>query len=52
MEGRDVLLERLQAQKLLPPLAALDVPVALAVLALGILLIVTPASIPAYMPTM
>ena len=40
------------AQKLLPPRAALDVPVALAVLALGILLIVSPASVPAYTPMM
>jgi predicted metal-binding membrane protein len=40
------------AQKLLPLRAALDVPVALAILALGILLIVSPASVPAYTPMM
>jgi predicted metal-binding membrane protein len=42
----------LVAQKLLAMRAALDVPVALAILALGILLIVAPASVPAYTPMM
>jgi predicted metal-binding membrane protein len=40
------------AQKLLPPKAAVDVPVALAIVALGILIIVAPSSIPGLMPPM
>jgi predicted metal-binding membrane protein len=40
------------AQKLLPPKAALDVPLALAVTGLGILIVVAPASVPGLMPPM
>jgi predicted metal-binding membrane protein len=40
------------AQKLLPPRAAVDVPIALAIVALGILIIVAPSSVPGLMPAM
>ncbi|HEY6208053.1 MAG TPA: DUF2182 domain-containing protein [Gemmatimonadales bacterium] len=40
------------AQKLLPANAALDVPLALAIVALGILILVAPASVPGLMPPM
>jgi hypothetical protein len=38
------------AQKLLPPTASLDVPLASAIVALGILIAVTPSSIPGLTP--
>jgi predicted metal-binding membrane protein len=40
------------AQKLLPANAALDVPLALAIIGLGILIIIAPSSVPGLMPTM
>jgi predicted metal-binding membrane protein len=40
------------AQKLLPRKAALDVPLALAIIGLGILIIVAPSTIPGLMPAM
>jgi len=40
------------AQKLLPRRAALDVPLALAIIGLGILIIVAPSTIPGLMPAM
>jgi predicted metal-binding membrane protein len=40
------------AQKLLPPRAAVDVPVALAITGLGILIIVAPAAVPGLTPPM
>jgi predicted metal-binding membrane protein len=40
------------AQKLLPPQAAVDVPVALAIIGLGIAILVAPSSIPGLMPSM
>jgi predicted metal-binding membrane protein len=40
------------AQKLLPPNAALDVPLALAIIALGVLIIAAPASVPGLAPAM
>jgi predicted metal-binding membrane protein len=40
------------AQKLLPRRAAVDVPLALAILGLGILIIVAPSTIPGLMPAM
>ena len=40
------------AQKLLPAKAAIDAPVALAIVGLGILIIVAPSSIPGLMPPM
>jgi predicted metal-binding membrane protein len=40
------------AQKLLPPRASIDVPVALAIVALGTLVIVAPASVPGFVPAM
>ncbi len=40
------------AQKLLPPKAAVDVPLAVAIVALGILIIAAPGSVPGVMPTM
>jgi predicted metal-binding membrane protein len=39
------------AQKLLPPRAAIDLPVTAAIVALGILILVHPASVPGLMPT-
>ena len=38
------------AQKLLPANAAVDVPLALAIVALGVLLVIAPASVPALPP--
>jgi predicted metal-binding membrane protein len=40
------------AQKLLPRRAALDVPLALAIVGLGVLIIIAPASVPGLMPAM
>lgn len=40
------------AQKLLPPRAAIDVPLALAIVGFGVLIIVAPSSIPGLMPSM
>ncbi len=40
------------AQKLLPPKAAIDVPLALAIIALGILIVIAPASVPGLTPPM
>jgi predicted metal-binding membrane protein len=40
------------AQKILPARAALDVPLALAIAALGALILISPASIPGLMPSM
>jgi predicted metal-binding membrane protein len=40
------------AQKLLPPTASIDVPLALAIIALGIVIAVAPSSIPGLAPTM
>jgi predicted metal-binding membrane protein len=40
------------AQKLLPRRAALDVPLALAIIGLGVLIIVSPSTIPGLMPAM
>jgi len=40
------------AQKLLPAKAAIDVPVALAVIGLGVLIIIAPSSVPGLMPPM
>ena len=37
-------------QKLLPAKAAIDVPLALAIIALGILIIAAPGSVPGLMP--
>jgi predicted metal-binding membrane protein len=38
------------AQKLLPARAAMDVPVALAIVGLGILIVIAPSSVPGLMP--
>jgi predicted metal-binding membrane protein len=40
------------AQKLLPTKAAVDIPVALAIVVLGIVIVVAPASVPGLMPSM
>ena len=40
------------AQKLLPPKAAIDVPLALAIVGLGILIVIAPSSVPGLMPPM
>jgi predicted metal-binding membrane protein len=40
------------AQKLLPRKASLDVPLALAIIGLGVLIIIAPSSVPGLMPTM
>jgi predicted metal-binding membrane protein len=40
------------AQKLLPPQAFIDAPVALSIIAVGILVVVAPSSIPGLTPTM
>jgi predicted metal-binding membrane protein len=40
------------AQKLLPGNAAIDVPLALAIIGLGILIVIAPSSVPGLMPTM
>jgi len=39
-------------QKLLPAKAAIDVPLALAIIGLGILIVVAPASVPGLTPPM
>jgi hypothetical protein len=39
-------------QKLLPAKAAVDVPLALAIVGLGILIVLAPASVPGLMPPM
>ena len=39
-------------QKLLPPKAAVDVPVALAIAGLGVLIVLAPATVPGLMPPM
>ena len=40
------------AQKVLPPKAAIDLPVALAILGLGILILIAPSSVPGLTPSM
>ena len=40
------------AQKLLPAKAAIDVPLALAIVGLGILIVIAPSSVPGLMPPM
>jgi predicted metal-binding membrane protein len=40
------------AQKLLPPRAALDVPLALAIVALGALIVAAPTAVPGLTPAM
>jgi predicted metal-binding membrane protein len=40
------------AQKALPGRAAVDIPVALAIVGIGILIVVAPASIPGFTPPM
>jgi predicted metal-binding membrane protein len=40
------------AQKLLPARAALDVPLALAIVGLGVLVIIAPTSVPGVVPPM
>jgi predicted metal-binding membrane protein len=40
------------AQKLMPAKAAIDVPVALAIIGLGILIVIAPSSVPGLMPPM
>jgi predicted metal-binding membrane protein len=40
------------AQKLLPPRAAIDVPLALAIVGLGILIVIAPSSVPGLLPPM
>ena len=40
------------AQKLLPPRATVDVPLALAIVGLGVLILVSPATVPGLTPTM
>jgi len=40
------------AQKLVPGKAALDVPLALAIVGLGVLIIIAPTSVPGLMPSM
>jgi predicted metal-binding membrane protein len=40
------------AQKLLPPKAAIDVPLALAIVGFGILIVIAPSSVPGLMPPM
>ncbi|MDT4938601.1 MAG: hypothetical protein QOG80_2272 [Pseudonocardiales bacterium] len=40
------------AQKLVPPRVALDAPLALAIIGLGVLIIVAPSSVPGLMPSM
>jgi predicted metal-binding membrane protein len=39
-------------QKVLPAKAALDVPLALAIVGLGILIVVAPSAVPGFMPDM
>jgi predicted metal-binding membrane protein len=40
------------AQKLLPPMAAFDVPLAVAIIGLGILIVIAPSSVPGLRPPM
>ncbi len=40
------------AQKLLPARAAIDVPLALAILGLGVLIVIAPSSVPGLTPPM
>jgi predicted metal-binding membrane protein len=40
------------AQKLLPPRVLVDVPVAVAIVALGVLIVLVPGSVPGLIPTM
>jgi predicted metal-binding membrane protein len=40
------------AQKLLPTKAAIDMPLALAIVGLGILIVIAPSSVPGLTPTM
>jgi predicted metal-binding membrane protein len=40
------------AQKVLPAKAAIDVPLALAIVGLGLLIVITPSSVPGLMPPM
>jgi predicted metal-binding membrane protein len=40
------------AQKLLPAKAAIDVPLALAIVGLGILIVIAPSSVPGFTPQM
>jgi predicted metal-binding membrane protein len=40
------------AQKLLPPAAAIDVPLALALIGLGVLIVVAPSAVPGLLPAM
>jgi predicted metal-binding membrane protein len=40
------------AQKIVPPKAAIDVPLALAIVAFGILIVIAPASVPGLTPSM
>jgi predicted metal-binding membrane protein len=40
------------AQKLLPPRAAVDVPLALAIVGLGLLIVIAPSSVPGLTPPM
>jgi hypothetical protein len=39
-------------QKLLPPKASIDVPIALAIVVLGVLIVAAPSSVPGLMPAM
>jgi hypothetical protein len=40
------------AQKVLPPRTAIDVPVALAIIGLGVVIVLAPSSVPGLMPSM
>jgi predicted metal-binding membrane protein len=40
------------AQKLLPPTPAIDVPLALAIVGLGILIVIAPSWVPGFVPSM
>jgi predicted metal-binding membrane protein len=40
------------AQKLLPPRASIDVPLGLAIVGIGILIVIAPSSIPGLVPPM
>jgi hypothetical protein len=40
------------AQKMLPPKASIDMPLALAIISLGILIVVAPSSVPRFTPPM
>ena len=40
------------AQKLLPPNPAIDVPLAIAIIGLGVLIVLAPSSVPGFMPPM